>query len=58
MVSGKESGFGEAFLAGNGVTAAQDDGEGIDALNALSNIFKFLPIANPCGNYLQFYLDF
>ena len=54
MVCGKESGFGEAFLAGNGVTAAQDDGEGIDALSALSNIFKFLPIANPCGNYLQF----
>ena len=54
MVSGKESGCGEAFLAGNGVTAAQDDGEGIDALSELSNIFKFLPIANPCGNYLQF----
>ena len=30
MVCGKESGYGEAFLAGNGVTAAQDDGEGIE----------------------------
>ena len=58
MVCGKDSGFGEAFLAGNGITAAQADGEGIDALSAILNIFKFLAIANPCGNYLESYSNF